>query len=173
MLPQVANHILHHTSRAVAAAQNQAGQTLRNVLGFQTGTTPSSTTGLTPWNNNTGSSSWGSGHAGAGGGPKFHPGSRFYSGYKVSHLSPVAFGGSISILIPTFSNRAVLLLRQILLPQTRVLPTQMTPMSPGRHFPKPSLTRPASRGNSAPVVKASRLGPTLLRLLNAPRVLVF
>ena len=30
-----------------------------------------------------------------------------------------------------------------------------------------------SRGNSAPVVKASRLGPMLLRLLNAPRVLVF
>ena len=87
MLPQVASHIFHHTSRAVAAAQNQAGHTLRNVLGFQTGTNPSSTSSLAPWNNSTGSSNWGNGHAGAGGGAKFHPGSRFYSGYKVSHRS--------------------------------------------------------------------------------------
>jgi hypothetical protein len=105
MLPQVATHIFHHTSRAVAAAQNQAGHTLRNVLGFQTSTTPSSTTGLTPWNNNTGSSSWGSGHAGAGGGAKFNAGSRFYSGYKVSHLSAVGFP---AVLISSFSNRVVL-----------------------------------------------------------------
>ncbi|KAF8486522.1 hypothetical protein F5888DRAFT_1811019 [Russula emetica] len=82
MLPQVASHIFHHTSRAVAAAQNQAGHTIRNVLGFQTGTNPSSTSSLASWNNSTGSSSWGNGHAGAGGGAKFHPGSRFYSGYK-------------------------------------------------------------------------------------------
>lgn len=82
MLPQVASHIFHHTSRAVAAAQNQAGHTLRNVLGFQTGTNPSSSSGLASWNNSTGSSSWGNGHAGAGGGAKFHTGSRFYSGYK-------------------------------------------------------------------------------------------
>lgn len=81
MLPQVANHIFHHTTRAVAAAQNQAGHTLRNVLGFQSGTTPSSTTSLASWNNNTGSSSWGNGHAGAGGGAKSHTGSRFYSSY--------------------------------------------------------------------------------------------
>ncbi|KAH9995178.1 hypothetical protein BJV74DRAFT_338280 [Russula compacta] len=79
MLPQVANHIFHHTGRAVAAAHNQAGHTIRNVLGFQTGTTPSSTTSLASWNNSTGSSS--NGHAGAGGGAKFHPGSRYYSGY--------------------------------------------------------------------------------------------
>ncbi|KAF8263439.1 hypothetical protein EI94DRAFT_1740927 [Lactarius quietus] len=81
MLPQVANHIFHHTTRAVAAAQNQAGHTLRNVLGLQSGTTPSSTTGIASWNNNTGSSSWGHGNAGAGGGAKFQTGSRFYSGY--------------------------------------------------------------------------------------------
>ncbi|KAI0250505.1 hypothetical protein BJV78DRAFT_551731 [Lactifluus subvellereus] len=81
MLPQVANHIFHHTTRAVAAAQNQAGHTLRNVLGFQSGATPSSTTGLASWNNGTGSSSWGSGHAGTGGGAKHHAGSRLYSGY--------------------------------------------------------------------------------------------
>ncbi|KAF8500742.1 hypothetical protein F5888DRAFT_1876603 [Russula emetica] len=78
----VASHIFHHTSRAVAAAQNQAGHTIRNVLSFQTGTNPSSTSSLASWNNSTGSSSWGNGHAGAGGGAKFHPGSRFYSGYK-------------------------------------------------------------------------------------------
>jgi hypothetical protein len=89
MLPQVANHIFHHTTRAVAAAQNQAGHTLRNVLGFQSGATPSSTTGLAPWNNSTGSSSWGSGYAGAGadagGGAKHHTGSRFSPGHTVSH----------------------------------------------------------------------------------------
>ncbi|KAF8498054.1 hypothetical protein F5888DRAFT_1825698 [Russula emetica] len=59
-----------------------AGHTIRNVLSFQTGTNPSSTSSLASWNNSTGSSSWGNGHAGAGGGAKFHPGSRFYSGYK-------------------------------------------------------------------------------------------
>lgn len=173
MLPQVANHIFHHTSRAVAAAQNQAGHTLRNVLGLQTGTTPSSTTSLAPWNNNTGSSSWGSGHAGAGGGTKFHPGSRFYSGYKVSHLSSVAFARSA--LIPPYSNRAVLCLRQIHLLQTRVFPTQMTPTltSLDRLFPKLSPTRPAPRGNGAPVAKVSRLGQTPLRLLNVQGALAF
>ncbi|KAI0314732.1 hypothetical protein OF83DRAFT_1063300 [Amylostereum chailletii] len=75
MLPQVANHIIHHTTRAVAAAQNQAGTTLRNVLGIQSSGPPAQ-----PWNN-TGSSSWGSGHAGTGGGAKYHTGSRFYTGY--------------------------------------------------------------------------------------------
>lgn len=98
MLPQVASHIFHHTSRAVAAAQNQAGHTLRNVLGFQTGTNSSSTSSLASWNNNTGSSSYGNGHAGAGGGAKFHPGSRFYSGYKVSHRPLALF--NVRSLIP-------------------------------------------------------------------------
>jgi pentatricopeptide repeat protein len=105
MLPQVAGHIFHHTSRAVAAAQNQAGYTLRNVIGFQTGTNPSSTSSLASWNNNTGSSSWGNGHAGAGGGAKFHPGSRFYSGYKVSHppSAPFQVRSLISIQQPSRS----------------------------------------------------------------------
>jgi len=107
MLPQVASHIFHHTSRAVAAAQNQAGHTLRNVLGFQTGTNPSSTSSLASWNNSTGSSSWGNGHAGAGGGAKFHPGSRFYSGYKVSHR-PLAWRRFMFVLLYPFSSRAVL-----------------------------------------------------------------
>src|SRR5712691_12549082 len=98
MLPQVAGHIFHHTGRAVAAAQNQAGYTLRNVLGLQTGTNPSSTSSLASWNNNTGSSSWGNGHTGAGGGAKFHTGSRFYSGYKVSHRPLAPF--QIRSLIP-------------------------------------------------------------------------
>ncbi|TFY83258.1 hypothetical protein EWM64_g753 [Hericium alpestre] len=79
MLPQVANHIIHHTARAAAAAQSQAGQTLRNVLGLQSSGTQSASTGLNGWNA-TGSSSWGSGHTGAGG-AKYHTGSRFYSGY--------------------------------------------------------------------------------------------
>ena len=96
MLPQVASHIFHHTTRAVAAAQNQAGHTIRNVLGFQTSTNPSSTSSLASWNNSTGSSSWGNGHAGAGGGTKFNPGSRFYSGYKVSHCLLAPFLRSLT-----------------------------------------------------------------------------
>ena len=105
MLPQVASHIFHHTSRAVAAAQNQAGHTLRNVLGFQTSTNPSSTSSLASWNNGTGSSSWGNGHTGTGGGAKFHPGSRFYSGYKVSHrpLAPSQVRSLIPIQQPSRS----------------------------------------------------------------------
>ena len=105
MLPQVASHIFHHTSRAVAAAQNQAGHTLRNVLGFQTSTNPSSTSSLASWNNGSGSSSWGNGHAGTGGGAKFHPGSRFYSGYKVSYrpLAPSQARSLIPIQQPSRS----------------------------------------------------------------------
>ncbi|THH16919.1 hypothetical protein EW146_g3796 [Bondarzewia mesenterica] len=76
----VATHILHHTTRAAAAAQNQAGHTLRNVLGLQSSGSQSASTSLGTWNG-AGSSSWGSGHAGAGGGAKYHTGSRFYSGY--------------------------------------------------------------------------------------------
>ena len=105
MLPQVASHIFHHTGRAVAAAHNQAGHTIRNVLGFQTGTTPSSTTSLASWNNSTGSSS--NGHAGAGGGAKFHPGSKYYSGYTVSHLFLRAFPVSVSKTHIQQPNRAV------------------------------------------------------------------
>ncbi|KAI0052646.1 hypothetical protein FA95DRAFT_1675016 [Auriscalpium vulgare] len=80
MLPQVANHIFHHTTRAVAAAQNQAGHTLRNVLGLQSTGAPSTSTSLGPWNG-AGSSNWGNGPNGAGGGAKYHTGGRFYAGY--------------------------------------------------------------------------------------------
>ncbi|TFY63357.1 hypothetical protein EVG20_g6353 [Dentipellis fragilis] len=78
LYPTSPNHLLHHTARAAAAAQTQAGQTLRNVLGLQSSGSQSAN-GLTSWNA-AGSSSWGSGHAGAGG-AKYHTGSRFYSGY--------------------------------------------------------------------------------------------
>ena len=84
MLPKVATHILHHTSRAVAAVQNQTGYTIRNVLQLQTqSSTPATTgSGLGGY----GSSSWGSAGAGPGG-AKYHAGSRFYSGYSVSPAS--------------------------------------------------------------------------------------
>ncbi|KAH7903277.1 hypothetical protein BJ138DRAFT_1195239, partial [Hygrophoropsis aurantiaca] len=79
MLPKVANHILLHTSRAVAAVQNQTTYTIRNVLQLQSSTGPTTTsTGLTGWNG--ASSSWGSNGAGPGG-AKFNAGSRFYNGY--------------------------------------------------------------------------------------------
>ena len=83
MLPKVATHILHQTSRAVAAVQNQSGYTIRNVLQLQTQSTPTTTgSGLGSWNG-AGSSSWGSSGAGPGG-AKYNAGSRFYSGYTVS-----------------------------------------------------------------------------------------
>ena len=66
MLPKVANHLILHTSRAVALVQ---GQSLRNVL-----QSPAAGAG----------SSWGSAGTGAGpGGAKFHAGSKFYKGYTV------------------------------------------------------------------------------------------
>ncbi|KAF9236399.1 hypothetical protein BU15DRAFT_50040 [Melanogaster broomeanus] len=66
MLPKVANHLLLHTSRAVALVQNQSG-TLRNVL--QSG--PAA-----------GAGSWGSAGPGTGpGGAKFNAGGKFYKGY--------------------------------------------------------------------------------------------
>ncbi|KZT20615.1 hypothetical protein NEOLEDRAFT_1158554 [Neolentinus lepideus HHB14362 ss-1] len=80
MLPKVANHILHHGARAVAAVQNQTGATIRNVLQLQGTSSPS--TGLTSWNGAS-SSSWGSGGAGPGG-AKYQSSSRFYSGYTGS-----------------------------------------------------------------------------------------
>lgn len=75
MIPKVATHILHHTSRAAAAVQNQ---TIRNVLQIQTTgqsqSTPSSRhgPGSSHWSNN-------GGH----GGSKFNPNNRFYAGYSV------------------------------------------------------------------------------------------
>lgn len=139
MLPQVANHIFHHTTRAVAAAQNQAGHTLRNVLGFQSGTTPSSTTGLASWNNNPGSSSWGHGHTGTGGGAKFNTGSRFYT---VSCL-PSAFLVSASNTDAPSRDRPVLWSRQIPHPRMLALPTRMTVMSHDRQLPKQPSSLPA------------------------------
>ncbi|KIM79469.1 hypothetical protein PILCRDRAFT_823366 [Piloderma croceum F 1598] len=81
MLPKVATHILHQTSRAVTAVQNQTGYTIRNVLQLQTQSSTPATTGggLGSWSG-AGSSSWGSSGAGPGG-AKYNAGSRFYNGY--------------------------------------------------------------------------------------------
>ena len=96
MLPKVAGHILHQTSRAAATAQNYA---LRNVLGLQAPST--SAGGLGGWNA-AGSSSWGGYSAGAGG-AKYNSGSRFYQGYSVSSLRG-ALSSSCSAVSP-FSRR--------------------------------------------------------------------
>lgn len=95
MLPKVATHILHHTSRAVTAVQNQTGYTIRNVLQLQTqgsGTPATTGNGLGGY----GSSNWGSTGAGPGG-AKYHAGSRFYSGYSVSTTSMLSI--SISYMV--------------------------------------------------------------------------
>lgn len=77
MLPKFASHVLHHTQRAAATAQNYA---LRNVLGLQN---PSASPGsLSGWSN-TGSSSWGGYGTGAGG-AKYNAGSRFNQNFSVS-----------------------------------------------------------------------------------------
>ncbi|KAF5388146.1 hypothetical protein D9615_000011 [Tricholomella constricta] len=79
MLPKVATHILHTTTRAAASIQHQT-YTIRNVLQFQSSPGPSSTTGhLAPWNN-TGSSHWGNNGPGPGG-AKYHTGSRYHNAY--------------------------------------------------------------------------------------------
>lgn len=77
MLPKFASHVLHHTQRAAATAQNYA---IRNVLGLQnqSSTTPNS---LTSWSNAASGSSSGWGSAG---GAKSSTGSWFYQGYNVS-----------------------------------------------------------------------------------------
>lgn len=93
MLPKVATHILHHTSRAAATAHNY---TFRNVLGLQSSTPSTSTGGLANWNG-TGSSSWG-GHGAGPGGAKYNTGSRFYNGYTVSHRFPIFLFSPFSIL---------------------------------------------------------------------------
>lgn len=80
MLPKVATHILHTTSRAAASIQNQS-HTIRNVLQLQSSPCPSSGTGnLAPWNT-PGSSNSGNNGPGTGGTKYNHPGSRFHNGY--------------------------------------------------------------------------------------------
>ncbi|KAF8590270.1 hypothetical protein K439DRAFT_1403942 [Ramaria rubella] len=83
MLPKVATHIFHHTTRAVAAVQNQTSQAIRNALQYQPVTPPSSaggSTSVTQWGGVSSSSGWGGGSAGPGG-AKYNAGSRFYTGY--------------------------------------------------------------------------------------------
>ncbi|KAJ6538921.1 hypothetical protein B0H10DRAFT_2245479 [Mycena sp. CBHHK59/15] len=78
MLPKVATHILHSTSRAAAAVHNQS-HTIRNVLQLQSSSSPSAgTSSLGPWN---GPSSSSSGNNGPGPGGQKYTGSRFNNGY--------------------------------------------------------------------------------------------
>lgn len=78
MLPKVATQLIHHTTRAVAAAQGP-GHAFRNVL-------QSSSSGTTTTANWSGvgasGSSWGSAGTGAGG-AKYQSSSKFYHGYQV------------------------------------------------------------------------------------------
>ncbi|KAJ6530432.1 hypothetical protein DFH09DRAFT_1184348 [Mycena vulgaris] len=78
MLPKVATHILHSTSRAAAAVQNQT-HTIRNVL-HSSSSPSSSPSGLGTWNGPSSSSSGGSSNGPGPGGQKY-TGSRFHTGY--------------------------------------------------------------------------------------------
>lgn len=79
MLPKVANHLFHHTHRAVVAVQNQTGHTLRNVLQLQSSSGP--TTAVTGWGSSVGSS--GPSHSGPGP-SKYHASGRLQSTHSVS-----------------------------------------------------------------------------------------
>lgn len=87
MLPKFASHVLHHTQRAAATAQNYA---LRNVLGLQNPSAGAGASaaapggGLNNWSNAASGSSSGWGSAG---GAKYNAGSWFYQGYNVSLMS--------------------------------------------------------------------------------------
>ncbi|KAF7433545.1 hypothetical protein PC9H_005503 [Pleurotus ostreatus] len=74
MLPKVANHILHQTTRAAAVVQSHSTHTIRNVLRTDT------TTNLPPWNGSSSSSNWGNNGTGPGS-AKYNAGSRFQNGY--------------------------------------------------------------------------------------------
>ncbi|KAG6836915.1 hypothetical protein H0H93_001281 [Arthromyces matolae] len=81
MLPKVATHILHSTTRAVTSIQHQS-YTIRNVLQSQSSSS-SSNSGLAPWNNS-GSSHWGNNNGpGTGSSAKYGAGSR-YNAYTSS-----------------------------------------------------------------------------------------
>ena len=91
MLPKVATHILHTTSRAAAAVQNQTSQAIRNA--WQQQATPSTSAaggggGITGWGALGSSSGWGGSSSAGPGGTKYNAGSRFYNGYTVRRLSP-------------------------------------------------------------------------------------
>ncbi|PCH41686.1 hypothetical protein WOLCODRAFT_151735 [Wolfiporia cocos MD-104 SS10] len=73
MLPKVANHLLLHTTRAVAAVQNQTGHTIRNVLQLQSSSGPGASSSNSGWNGT---------HGAGPGGAKYHSGSRYYTGYQ-------------------------------------------------------------------------------------------
>ncbi|KAJ7235973.1 hypothetical protein C8J57DRAFT_1377200 [Mycena rebaudengoi] len=79
MLPKVATHILHSTSRGAAAAVHNQSHTIRNVLQLQSSSSPSAGTSLGPWNGQ-GSSGSGSNNGPGPGGQKY-TGSRFHTGY--------------------------------------------------------------------------------------------
>ena len=93
MLPKVANHLLHHTARAISVAQNQTGQTIRNVLQLQSSSSPSTASGnFGGWNGASSSHSNWNGRGTGSGGAKFHPGGRTYPGYTVRPLpSSISF----------------------------------------------------------------------------------
>ncbi|KAJ7166477.1 hypothetical protein C8R43DRAFT_917900 [Mycena crocata] len=91
MLPKVATHILHSTSRAAAAVHNQS-HTIRNVFH----SSPSNGT-LGPWNGPR--DSGGSGSNGPSPGGQKYTGSRFHNGYAtraVTQANAVAVDGSFA-----------------------------------------------------------------------------
>ncbi|KAI1792499.1 hypothetical protein LXA43DRAFT_1093473 [Ganoderma leucocontextum] len=81
MIPKVANHLFHHTHRAVVAVQNQTGHTLRNVLQLQSSSGSSSA--VTGWGSSVSS---GPGHSGAGP-SKFHASGRLHTLQPVTSIS--------------------------------------------------------------------------------------
>ncbi|KAG5653275.1 hypothetical protein H0H81_001339 [Sphagnurus paluster] len=97
MIPKVATHILHTTTRAAASIQTQT-YTIRNVLQLQSSPGPSSNVG--PWNN-PGSSHWGNNGPGPGG-AKYNTGSRY--GYTGAGRAVTQANATISTNDGSFSQ---------------------------------------------------------------------
>ncbi|KZV87856.1 hypothetical protein EXIGLDRAFT_679534 [Exidia glandulosa HHB12029] len=102
MIPKVASHILHHTSRAAAAVQAQTTQSIRNALQHQGATTPGSS-----------SSGWGST-----GGAKHNAGGKFYNSTQTNvdgvnqANSTSSHGAGASDEVDDYKKRIIVLRRQ-------------------------------------------------------------
>lgn len=164
MLPKVANHLLHHTARAISVAQNQTGQTIRNVLQLQSSSSPSTASGnFGAWNGASSSHSNWNGRGTGSGGAKYHPGGRTYSGYTVrSFLSPLSSSSADHAPVSHFqgAGRAVT--------QAETASFDDLSQSFGDDSDEPPLAlRRSPRAKDAPIPSRSRTSLAVVRSVRA------
>ncbi|KAF8883460.1 hypothetical protein BD779DRAFT_1747482 [Infundibulicybe gibba] len=144
MLPKVATHLLHTTSRAAAAVQNQT-YTIRNVLQLQSTSAPSGPTGLSPWNG-PGNSHWGSNGPGPGS-AKHQAGSRFHGGYTGAGRA-VTQANTITSYDNISSDET---------DETRCIPLRTTPSRLRSHSLTMNMQARNERGETLGVLKTVQL----------------